>query len=557
MNRHISCFLVVMLAVVLLTGSAPRATSQFVLSEEKVLHAGDSEILSCKNVTRMAIADPLVADVKALSSGEILLNAIAPGKTVLHVWDAMGRHTYNIEVQPMEIDVARLADDVKAQLDDPRVSVRAIGNTLILEGIVSTEAEAGRAEAIAKAVVEKAVFNGPTSGSKSQEVKTVSRPEGDSFVVEKNVVQKDAAVDAKMSLRCPKVVNLIKVEKPLNEVSVRTMEVAEAIRQALMNPALTVRALPGSVVMVEGRVGTKAELERIDCMLKGWVKEGKDDKGSMDTRDMLSEKVTIVNGVSVDTSLARQVMVHAQVVDINRTALKQFGVDWGRVVFQQSNIPGVAATATVQDQPFLIGQSSFGPFDIFGGGAIQRFDPIGARVRALEQQNKAKVLSEPNLLVVDGEEAKMLVGGEIPIPVVQSAQIGGFASVTVVFKEFGVRLGICPLVTGDGLLQLRIMPEVSALDFANAVTFSGFVIPALRTRRAETTVNVRDGQSLILGGLIQNEQTKLVKQIPVLGSLPIIGELFKSRTFQNNESELVIIVTPQIVKPNAQNTAPK
>lgn len=545
-----------MLAVVLLTGSSPQVAAQFVLTEDKLLHVGDSEILSCKDITRVAVADPLVADVNALSSNEILLNAMAPGKTVVHVWDATGRHTYNIEVQPMEIDLARLADDVRVELNDPRITVTGVGNTLILEGVVSTEAEAGRAEAVAKAVVEKAVFSGPATDAKAQEVKTVSRPEGDSFVVERNVSQNDVAVEAKMGLRCPKVVNLIKVERRFNEVSVRTLETAEAIRQALMTPAIAVRALPGSVVMVEGKVGTKAELARIDGTLKGWVKEGTDDKGSMDARNTLSEKVTIVNDVHVDTSLARQIMVHAQVVDINKNALKDFGIDWGRVVYTQSDVPGMV-DVHIEDQPWLIGQTGFGPFDLFGGGAIERFDPIGARIRALEQQRKAKVLSEPNLLVVDGEEASMLVGGEIPIPVVQSAQVGGFASVSVVFKEFGVRLKICPAVTGDDKLQLKVMPEVSSLDYSNAVVFSGFVIPAFRTRRAETTVNIRDGQSLILGGLIQNDVTKLVKQIPVLGSLPILGELFKTRSFVNNESELVIIVTPHIVRPTAVNEEPR
>jgi pilus assembly protein CpaC len=210
---------------------------------------------------------------------------------------------------------------------------------------------------------------------------------------------------------------------------------------------------------------------------------------------------------------------------------------------------------SVLDQPFLIGQTGLGPFDLFGGGEILRFDPIGARIRALEQQNKAKILSEPNLLVLDGREANMLVGGEIPVPVVQSAQVGGTGSVTIEYKEFGVRLRVLPSITGENRLQLKVTPEVSSLDFSNAIVMSGFRIPALRTRRAETTVNVKDGQSLIIGGLIQSETAKLVKKIPLLGDLPIIGELFKDRSFVNNETELVIIITPQIVNPVAQAPA--
>lgn len=511
------------------------------LLTEKVLQVGESEIIECKDVTRTAVGDPVVADVAALSSREILVNAKSPGKTVLFIWDDTGRRIYKVRVEPAILNMGKLCDDIKQQLDDPRISVRAVGNTVLLEGTVQRESEASRAEAIARAVVEMVVYQGSIVGSRSTEVKSTARPAGESFVIERVAEEKDASVSAEMGLRCPKVVNLIQIEKPMDEVSVRTIETASALRQALNNPAITTRALPGSVVLVEGKVGTDAELARIDQVIKGWAKEGKDDKGMSPTGGT-TETVTMVNLVQVDTSVARQIMVRAQVVDINKGALKDFGVDWGRVTTDTSG------NVTVGDQPWLIGQVPPGPFEIFGGSRILRFDPIGARIRALQQQNKARILSEPNLLVLDGREANILVGGEIPVPVVQSAGVGSAASVTVEYKEFGVRLRILPTLTGDDRLQLKVMPEVSTLDFANAVEFSGFRIPALRTRRAETIVNVRDGQSLIIGGLIQNETSKLVKQIPVLGDLPIIGELFKSRSFVNNETELVIIITPQIVK---------
>jgi len=338
-----------------------------------------------------------------------------------------------------------------------------------------------------------------------------------------------------------KIVNLIRVERSNDEVTANTMESAENIKQALNNPALAVRALPGGVIIIEGKVGTKSDLDRVGTLIQGWQQQAAVPGGEA------PESLQIINAVAVDSSVARQIMVRAQVVDIDKTALKDFGVDWGRVV--TTSATGTTTAPTIQDQPFLVGQSGSGPFDLFGGGKILRLDPIGARVRALQEQNKAKILSEPNLIVLDGREANILVGGEIPIPIVQSTQIGGAASVSVVFKEFGVRLRIIPTITGDNTIQLTVMPEVSAIDRANSVSFSGFVIPAFRTRRAETTVNVRDGQSLIIGGLIQNEQAKLVRQIPILGDIPILGELFKTRSFTNNETELVIIVTPQIVNP--------
>lgn len=513
-----------------------------VLPIDVMLQVGHSEVIECNNLSRTAVGDPLVADVAVLSTSEILINGKSPGKTVVFVWDARGRRIFKVQVDPEGIDLAGICDQIAWELQDARISVRGVGNTIILEGVVSREAEASRAEAIALAVVETAVYKGVSSGTKSAEVKSAARPDGDSFVIERITEQKDASVGAQVGLRVPKIANLIQVEKSIDEVSVRTLETAAALKQAFNNDAITTRALPGSVVLVEGRVGTDAELAQIDQIIKGWVKEGEDDKGMSPTGGT-KETVTMVNLVAVDSSVARQVMVRAQVVDMDKNALDQFGLDWGRVV-----------GGAVEDQPFLIGQAGPGPMEIFGGGDILRLDPIGARVRALEQQNKAKVLSEPNLLVLDGREANMLVGGEIPVPVVQSSA-GGIGSVTITYKEFGVRLKILPTIMDGDKVQLKVMPEVSSLDYANAILFSGFEIPALRTRRAETTVIVKNGQSLVIAGLLQNDTAKVVRKIPLLGDIPIIGELFKSTRFANNETELVIVITPEVVKPLAEMAA--
>ena len=506
------------------------------LAPEMVLRVGDSEIIECEDARRAAIGDPVVADVVALSTTDILLNAKSPGTTVLYVWDRNGRRLFRVKVVPGEVDMDALCARISSEIGDARISVRGVGNTVILEGTVNREAESSKAEAIAQAVVETMIFQGTSAGAKSQEVKTVSRPEGESFVLEKVVLDKDTSVEAQTGPRVPKVVNLIQIEKAIDEVTALTMEVAAAFRQALNQPGLTVRALPGSVVLVEGKVGTPVEMERINLLIKGYSKEVETDKVAGGAKEL----VTMINMVKLDSSRARQIMVRAQVVDINKEALKEFGVNWGRIL-----------GGNLDDNNWLIGQSGTGPFDLFGGGAIDRLDPIGARIRALEQQDKAKILSQPNLLVLDGREGNILVGGEIPIPVPQTSSTGGGTTITIEYKEYGVRLRVLPEITGDGTLQLQVMPEVSTLSDAGSITINGFDVPALRTRRAETTVSVRDGQSLIIGGLIQNEDSKLVNKIPILGDLPIIGELFKSRRFQNNESELVIIITPQIMQPTA------
>ena len=179
---------------------------------------------------------------------------------------------------------------------------------------------------------------------------------------------------------------------------------------------------------------------------------------------------------------------------------------------------------------------------------------LGVTIRALEQRNLLEILAEPNVLAIDGSEASFLAGGEFPFPVVQGG--GDFSAVTIVFKEFGVRLRFTPNVQEDGTILLKVVPEVSALDFANALTISGFLLPALSTRRAETEVALRDGQTFAIAGLIDNRLSEIASKIPFLGDIPVIGNLFKSRATSHSETELLVMVTPQIVRPLEQGEVP-
>lgn len=506
-----------------------------------IMRTGDSVTIGSDRLSRVSIGNPDIADLVVLSSRQILLNAKSQGNTDVYVWDKSGQTMYRVTVQPTVPDMTTLCANIAKELNDPRVSVRSVGSTLMLEGTVGSDAESVRSEAIANAVVETAVFHGYYNEPKSTTVKSVSRPEKDSFIIEKSSEQTLNQVGTTSGWRTPRVVNLLKIENHMGQTSVRTIETACAIRQALNNPCMSVRAMPGSVVMVEGKVGTTAELDHINQMLKGWEKKGVDDKGMIAGSSDMTEKVTIVNAVTVDSSSAQQVLVHAQVLDINKKDLTDLGVEWGNVFFDANGNP------IVTDQPFLVGETE--PSKIFQIGKFENLAPVGARVRALVTNNKAKVLSEPDLLVLDGQEASMLVGGEVPIPVVQNASAGSAVAITVEWKEFGVKLRMLPMLTGSDSMQLKIAPEVSAIDNANSVVFNGFVIPAFTTRKAESTVNIKDGQTLIIGGLISRDAGKNVKKIPFLGDIPIIGEFFKTTSWQNDETELVIVITPRIVRP--------
>jgi hypothetical protein len=171
---------------------------------------------------------------------------------------------------------------------------------------------------------------------------------------------------------------------------------------------------------------------------------------------------------------------------------------------------------------------------------------LGAAIRALQTKGLFQSLAEPNLIATNGKEATFLAGGEYPYPVIQSG--ANTNSVTITFKEFGIRLTFTPTVLGGDLIHLKLKPEVSSLDFANAVTLEGFRVPALATRRTETEFELRDGQTFAVAGLMNNTLTSTMGKIPGIGDIPILGLLFKSRAYQKNQTELVVMITPTIIK---------
>ncbi|HWA93662.1 MAG TPA: pilus assembly protein N-terminal domain-containing protein [Terracidiphilus sp.] len=174
---------------------------------------------------------------------------------------------------------------------------------------------------------------------------------------------------------------------------------------------------------------------------------------------------------------------------------------------------------------------------------------LGATLKALETKGLAEVLAEPNLLAEDGKQASFLAGGEYPYPMVQGSSGGVGGAVTIQFKQYGVRLAFIPTVTPRGTIRLQVAPEVSALDFSNAVTISGFVVPAITVRRVETEVELQDGQSFAIGGLLDNRETETLQKIPFLGDIPVLGKFFQSMQRNRTNTELIVLVTPEIVSP--------
>jgi len=172
---------------------------------------------------------------------------------------------------------------------------------------------------------------------------------------------------------------------------------------------------------------------------------------------------------------------------------------------------------------------------------------FGAVIQDLQQRSILQILAEPNLMAMNGQRATFLAGGEFPFPIVQPGN--GFTAVTISFKPFGVKLDFTGTISSDGTIRLHVAPEVSTLDFANALAISGFAVPAISTRRAETELELRDGQSFGIAGLLDNRAQAQLSKVPGIGDIPILGQLFRSRNINKSNSELLVLVTPHIVDP--------
>ena len=240
---------------------------------------------------------------------------------------------------------------------------------------------------------------------------------------------------------------------------------------------------------------------------------------------------------------SQQVMLQVRFAEVNRRTLTELGLSLfaARQRFSaRSTTQQFAGPEFDDEKPGGLVFSDF--LNLF---FFDRQEGVGAALRALQQRGAFQSLAEPNLIAYNGQEASFLAGGEFPVPVVQGGQSN---AVTVIFKEFGIRLNFTPTIAGD-VIRLKVRPEVSTLDFANGITLSGFRIPALTTRRAETDVELRDGQSFAIAGLLDNISQDDGAAIPILGKLPIIGALFKSKATRAEQTELMVLITPRLVRP--------
>ncbi len=320
--------------------------------------------------------------------------------------------------------------------------------------------------------------------------------------------------------------------RPMLSARVTVEHDLEALRALIARIApgadISARSFRGGIVL-EGRVRTPATVDDLERIAEGF----------------LGEKERVVNRLRVDTPT--QVSLHVRVAEISREVLRIFGINWDATIS-----PGDFLLGFASGRGFLnAGVASRltdenGPAGALLGAVTSGDVNINGMLDALEREGLVTILAEPNLTALSGETASFLAGGEFPVPVgVDNNEI------RIEFKQFGVSLAFTPTVLAGDRISLRVRPEVSELSENGAIELQNIQIPALATRRAETTVELASGQSFAIGGLISTQTRNNVEKFPFLGDLPVLGPLFRSTRFRRNESELVIIVTPYLVRPVA------
>ena len=325
-------------------------------------------------------------------------------------------------------------------------------------------------------------------------------------------------------------------------VSGNLTSVDQMLHEAMPEANISVTTV-GQIAVLNGTVSSPEDAAQAEMLVKAALNPGIDV-----SKPDAALNIMPVSRLRVATPL--QVMLKVRIAEVNRSILKQWGVNllsntngpfqFGIAQGQGIHLPPVSCSANCE--PARVIRNTIGS-TISGVGKFLGMDLISSLDIAAED-GVVTMLAEPNLTALSGETASFLAGGEFPIPISQS-----LGAVTIEYKQYGVGLAFTPVVLADGRISMRVRPEVSQLSDAGSVTLNGYIVPALTTRRAETTVELGSGQSLMIAGLLQNTGNNSIDKTPFLGDIPVLGALFRSTKFQKQETELVVVVSPYLVQP--------
>jgi pilus assembly protein CpaC len=311
----------------------------------------------------------------------------------------------------------------------------------------------------------------------------------------------------------------------------------------------------GNAVAISGKISSAETAARILDFVKGSTPR-------------------VTSAMQVPMLPTANILLEVKFAEVDRTAISQLGINIlslpgnktiGSLTTQQFSPPQLqntqqqttGNTTTTTGQTGAPGVSStFSLSDLMNIFIFRPDINLAATIKALQAHDLLQILAEPNLLTSSGKDASFLAGGEFPYPVLQGTSGGGASGITIQFKEFGIRLNFTPTMEADGYIHLKVQPEVSSLDFANALTIQGFTIPALSTRRVVSEMDLRDGQSFAVAGLVDNRVTEQLEKVPGLGDVPLLGKLFQSRNLNKSRNELLVLVTPRLVQPLTSGQLP-
>ena len=509
------------------------------------LTVGKSVILgSSETVKRVSLGTPEgipeIAVAMVLTPRQIYLTGKNPGVTNLTIWGASDKVSavLDVEVSP---DVSRLKEMIqKIMPEEKNVQVMATHDNITLSGVVSNTANLHQVLALAEPFFPKKVMNllkleeSPDLSNFRQTLSQMIPDEKDLRVTTTagNKIAVSGTVSSKANLT--KVLALSESHFPQRVVNLLQAEgspthLKEAIHKILPEEK-EIRVMPtGESITLSGTVSSTSNLSQVLALAELYYPK------------------KVVN--LLDVGGVHQVMLEVRVAEMSRSLLRRLGVNFAYISDSGTNF-GISLLNNLTRIPPTGWPGS--PLTVTDRlNAIFRFTGAGATwttfIDALKEEGLLKVLAEPTLITMSGKSANFLAGGEFPIPIPQPSGVG--TTITIQYKPFGVGLNFSPTVLSSKKISMQVAPEVSDLDFNNAIQISGFVVPAITTRRVATTVELPDGQSFAVAGLLRDNVREVVSKFPLLGDIPILGALFRSSSFQKNETELIIIVTPHLVKP--------
>jgi Flp pilus assembly secretin CpaC len=448
------------------------------------VQTGHSIVVDAPHLNRIAIGDSRIAGVVPIGTSQLVVNGKTAGHTTVFVWSGGSRRSYEITVTEQGFDdIAKL---LRSAINEPDVQVVAFDANLLVRGTVPDSTSFSRLnDIIDRFKGAKFTSNGKANGS---------------------------------------ILNTVTMSHPLGDLQQRLNGIPGATN-------VRVDPDPKGNLVVSGTVRDRATQEAVLNRVKGLA------------GPYLSTEGKIVD--RLETELISQVDVKVYIMEVDRTASSQLGLR-----LQTALLNGPVALAGGQTftlaPPQLVGIENPNPSSFFGKvlglGNIARATQLAPTLDLLMSEGHAKMLSSPDLMTVPGVEATFLVGGKIPIPI-----SSGLGTVSVQYEDFGVKLKVTPTLLADGSIDCKINPEVSNLDFADAVTLNGFTIPALKISTLSTEVITQTGDSIVMGGLLNRIESVNVTKIPGLSSIPILGKLFQSVSYQKTESDVIFVLTPTVV----------